>query len=259
MRLLWNHWRNQPKLKHLIQHRLSYFPLKYYTVTSDMGKANSKVQQEETVSRKTAMSKKEAIMELAKEILPGKSLLTKSIWGASIVGASSLLTHYGYYIPSDDTYSMTAFFVLLRVLYLKLGQPLSQYLDQEIALEESRWNQARTQEKSKYSAQLEHLQSFKDLNEALKLVYEMRKSVLVMEEELKSLKARAQVRVEILGAAQDLVKREQERIIEEQRIKRAQLREELDRLLADPLVQKRILTKAISDLETKPIISLQAH
>src|SRR5205085_2070084 len=119
---------------------------------------------------------------------------------------------------------------------------------------ETKWYSDRAAEKSKYSKQLVHLESFKDYTQVIYTLYDMKAANIVLENVLKRAKAKNTFKLAIQQKAQEFVKREQERIINEEKEQKRRLREELLALLSDEKVQERILGKAISDLAAKPLI-----
>jgi hypothetical protein len=196
--------------------------------------------------------------QLAKDLIPGQTPLQKGLF-ASLLGAAYYGgVHTGYYVPTDDTVSLASFVVLLRMAYLKFGRPLSDYLDAEIAQEERQWYAIHRRDHDKYSAQLTHLQSFLDYPTTVSAIFDMQAASVVMEREVARLQHRLMTRSTILQQAKDLVKREQERLLEEARQYRLNLQAELQLLLQDPAVQQRILHKALKDLQTQPLVSLQS-
>lgn len=199
-----------------------------------------------------------AVVELAKEIIPGNTPLKKGLFSTALTAISAYLINSGLYVPGEDTLTLTSFLLLSRLLYLKAGKPLSDYLEREIQAEEKRWNAARAGERSKYAEQLRHLESFRDYPQVVQTVYDMQAANLVLEDAVMRAKHRAQFHSEIARMAQELVRKEQQRLAEETKEKRARLLMELEGLLGDRSVQQRIMEKFILDMKTQPVVKLPA-
>lgn len=194
------------------------------------------------------------LIQLGKDIVPGQTTLSKTLYVAAITSGSAFLVNSGYYLPGEDTLTLTSFLILVRLLYLKAGKPLSNYLQAEIDKEEAKWYSDRAVEKSKYSKQLVYLESFKDYTQVIHTTFDMKAANVVLEDAFKQAKAKNTFRLAIQQRAQELVKKEQERLINEEKERKRRLREELIALLADERVQERIMNKAIADLATKPLL-----
>ena len=206
------------------------------------------------IQEESKPGKMSKLLQLAKDIIPGQTPISKTLYSAAIASGSAFLINSGYYLPGEDTLTLTSFLILVRLIYLKAGKPLSNYLQAEIDKEEAIWYSNRAAEKSKYSKQLVHLESFKDYTQVIHILYEMKAANVVLEDALKRAKAKNTFKLAIQQRAQELVKKEQERIINEEKEHKRKLREELLALLTEEKVQERILGKAISDLAAKPLI-----
>ena len=202
--------------------------------------------------------KVQVLIKLGKEIIPGDTPLKKGLFSTTLTAISAYLVTSGLYVPGEDTLTLTSFLLLSRLLYLKAGKPLSDYLEGEIAAEEKRWNAARTGEKKKYAEQLRHLESFRDYPQVVQTIYDMQAANLVLEDAVMRAKHRAQFHSEIAQKAQELVRKEQQRLAEEAREKRARLLMDLEGLLGDRSVQQRIVEKFILDMKTQPVVKLPA-
>lgn len=203
-------------------------------------------------------SKLQALVQLGKDIIPGETPLKKGLFSTALTAISAYLINSGMYVPGEDTLTLTSFALLTRILYLKGGKPLSDYLEREIAVEERRWNAARAAEKAKYSTQLTHLEGFRDYPQVVQTIYDMQAANLVLEDAVSRAKHRAQFHSEISQKAQEMVRIEQQRLAEEAREKRARLLFDLENLLGDPKVQQRIIAKFIQDMKTQPVVKLPA-
>ena len=205
---------------------------------------------------KKAGGKLHALMQLSKDIIPGNTILKKGIFSSALAALSTYLVQSGLYIPGESTLTLTSFVLLTRILYLKAGKPLSDYLDAEIAKEERQWYSARSAEKAKYAEQLTHLESFRDYPTVVQTVYDMQAANMVLEDAVARAKHRSQFHAELSHKAQEMVRKEQQRLAEEARAKREKLFMDLEGLLGDASVQKRIVEKFINDMKTQPVVTL---
>jgi F-type H+-transporting ATPase subunit b len=194
------------------------------------------------------------LIQLSKDIIPGQTFLSKTLYTIAIGSGSAALVNSGYYIPGEDTLTLTSFLILVRLIYVKAGKPLSDYLQAEIDKEEAKWYADRSAEKTKYANQLNHLESFKDYTQVVNTLFDMKAANVVLEDALVRAKAKNAFRLAIHQKAQELVKKEQDRLINEEKEHKRRLKEELLALLANENVQERILNKAINDLETKKLL-----
>lgn len=92
----------------------------HFTTTVDTPKVTS-------VDKRTSSK-----ITLLLDLIPGESKIRKSIFFTATAAIATYLIKSGIYIVNHETLVLIAFYLAMRLLYLKVGPPLGEYLQASI-------------------------------------------------------------------------------------------------------------------------------
>ena len=187
------------------------------------------------------------------DILPGKNIFSKTGIAASTAGAFTYLYQTGWYIPSEDTFALAGFALFARVFYMKFGQPISDYLGNEVM----QIRDALLKQKSSIEIEAEKdltiLESFRDHADVTAALYDMKSENVKLEAEVARMLETVQFLQGIKTKLNEMVSKEKQRQEAARKAQNEAIMNELYQLLSKPEVQDRILQQCLSDLERLPI------
>lgn len=100
--------------------RPTTFNLAHFTTTVDTVKPTS-------IDKKTSSK-----IELLLDLIPGGTKIRKSICFTTTAAVMTYLIKSGIYIVNHETLVLVAFYLAMRLLYIKVGPPLGEYLQASI-------------------------------------------------------------------------------------------------------------------------------
>ena len=71
-------------------------------------------------------------ISLLLDMIPGETKFKKSVYFTTTAAVMTYLTETGIYIVNHETLVLVAFYLAMRLLYVKLGGPIGEYLQASI-------------------------------------------------------------------------------------------------------------------------------
>jgi DNA gyrase/topoisomerase IV subunit A len=182
-------------------------------------------------------------------MIPGTTNLQRIAYTGGVTSIFAAAVQTNLYIPTEETFMVASFVIVVRALYVLLRKPITEWTDTE-------YNRLRdliikfcSKERQQVENSISTLESYRDALDVTKALFRMRREALETEVQLKAVLART-----AFMNSQRALLEERTRALEETNREKVKVRNEaliqavLQRL-SDAEIQGRLLEKCVADLQ----------
>lgn len=184
------------------------------------------------------------------EMIPGNTNLQRSLYTVGTGGIAAAGIYTNVYIPTEETFMVVSFVIVVRALYIMLRKPVTDWTDAEFNRVHKLMVDFFGQERSDIESSILQLESYRDAIDVTSGLFSMRREIINMEFQLKAILDK-----NMFLQTQRAILEEKTRSLEEKKNERVRARNEaliqaVLKKISEKEIQQRILEKCISDLKS---------